>query len=111
MPRFGVVLRRAARRFIPRFAPPLRCVGCGRGHAAGVRLIAGPGLYICRECVNAEIPRTSESTPLEFGLCRWCRTPRLSSQLLPFHGTLACVCCRATLAAFAESRSATRSDT
>jgi hypothetical protein len=112
MPRFRSVLRRAAGRFIPRFAPPLQCVGCGRGHTAGVRLISGPGLYICSDCVIAEIPGTNHgSGPLEFRLCRWCRTPRLSSQLLPLRGTLACACCRETLAALAENRSSARPDT
>lgn len=68
MSRFRVAVRRAAGRLISRLAPPLRCVGCGRGHAAGIRLIAGPGLYVCSECVNAEIPRMELRTaPLEFG--------------------------------------------
>lgn len=111
MPRFRAAVRRAALRLIPRLAPPQRCVGCGRGRAAGIHLIAGPGLYVCDECINAEIPRMEEgSAPLEFGVCRWCRTPRLSSRLLPFHGTLACVCCRETLAALVGTRSSTRSD-
>ena len=103
MLRFRVMLRRAAGHFIPRFAPPMRCLSCGRDHAAGVRLIAGPGLYVCTDCVAAEIPRPAGvRTTLTFGQCRWCRTSRLSSQLQPVHGVLVCSCCRETLAALAE---------
>ena len=33
--------------------PPIRCNFCGKGENQAARLIAGPGVYICSDCVNA----------------------------------------------------------
>ena len=32
---------------------PIRCSFCGKRENAGARLIAGPGVYICSDCVAA----------------------------------------------------------
>ncbi len=104
MPRLGSALRRAAGRFIPRFAPATRCMGCGRDSVAGARLIAGPGLYICTECIAAELPPPQPDASVEIGVCRWCRTWRFSSQLAMVRGIPTCSCCRENLAWLARDR-------
>jgi len=111
--RFGGMLRRGAGKFIPRLAPPVRCLACGRDRAAGARLIAGPGLYICTDCIDAGLPRPSKVPALvTFDRCRWCRAPRLASQLKPVHGIPTCTCCQETLAALAKGKvSTSRPDT
>jgi ClpX C4-type zinc finger len=35
-----------------RKASPIRCSFCGKAREAVARLIAGPGVYICNECVE-----------------------------------------------------------
>ncbi len=102
MPRLRSVLRRAAGRFIPRFAPPVKCLSCGRDRDAGARLIAGPDLYVCTECIAAELPTPAQSdAAVTVGVCRWCRAWRFSSQLVPVRGIPTCSCCRENLAVLA----------
>ncbi|MBE6975223.1 MAG: ATP-dependent Clp protease ATP-binding subunit ClpX, partial [Ruminococcaceae bacterium] len=31
----------------------IRCSFCGKGETQGVRMVAGPGVYICSDCVLA----------------------------------------------------------
>jgi hypothetical protein len=78
--RMGVSKQAARQRFVPGQAAPtstlphrrlrrrphgkaalLRCSFCGKASADHVRLIAGPGVYICAECVGlcTEILATS----------------------------------------------------
>ena len=113
MSRLRGIVRRAAGRFIPSFAPPLRCAGCGRDHASGARLISGPGFYLCVSCINAELPPSSDRPrALEFGRCRWCGARRLPSQLRLVRDIPTCECCSDVLAAVAASAgSETRADT
>ena len=33
--------------------PPVRCSFCGKRENQAARLIAGPGVYICSDCVTA----------------------------------------------------------
>jgi ClpX C4-type zinc finger len=42
--------RRPARK--PKFAEPLACSFCGKRQPQVARLIAGPGVGICNECVE-----------------------------------------------------------
>ena len=114
MPRLGGVLRRATKRLIPRFAATAaRCMSCGRGHDDGIQLVAGPGLYICAECLASELPMpTRPDAVMTVGVCRWCRTWRFSSQLELVCSIPTCSCCRENLAVLAARRRArSRPDT
>jgi hypothetical protein len=43
----------------------LRCTFCGKDHTGVAKLIAGPGVYICDECVNLCVGILAEDTPAE----------------------------------------------
>jgi hypothetical protein len=45
--------------------PELRCSFCGKPHTEVGKLVAGPGVYICDECVNLCITVIAESTGAE----------------------------------------------
>jgi hypothetical protein len=45
----GAVLERRAARPSP---PPFECSFCGKGHTQVKKLIAGPGVHICDECID-----------------------------------------------------------
>lgn len=113
MSRLQGIVRRAAGRFFPSFAPPLRCAGCGRDRASGARLISGPGFYLCASCITAELPSSSERPRiLEFGRCRWCGARRLLSQLRLVRDIPTCECCVEVLAVVAAAAGLeTRPDT
>ena len=40
----------------------LRCTFCGKQHTEVAKLIAGPGIYICDECVNLCVGILAENT-------------------------------------------------
>ena len=57
--------------------PPVRCSFCGKRESQAARLIAGPGVYICSDCVKAcsqllaeeletDIPKMSDLQHLNF---------------------------------------------
>jgi len=50
-----------ARRVAARFTPLLQCGACGRAKGDAVRLIAGPGTYLCEVCIRAAMARLAES--------------------------------------------------
>ena len=113
MSRLRGMMRRAAGRFIPSFAPSLRCAGCGQDRASGARLVSGPGFYLCASCIRAELPPSlARPRPLEFGRCHWCGARRLASQLRLVREIPTCECCGEVLAAVAAAAGAeTRPDT
>jgi hypothetical protein len=43
----------------------LRCSFCGKAHTEVGKLVAGPGVYICDECVNLCVTVIAESTGAE----------------------------------------------
>ena len=100
--RFRAAFRRAARRFAPSLAAPPRCASCGRTNSSAVRLIAGPGFYLCVSCVTSDRARVPYSDRIvTFVRCRWCRARRLESQIQLLCGIPTCDCCRGVLAAVA----------
>ena len=45
--------------------PPVVCSFCGKSQAQIDKLIAGPGVYICNECVDLCCDILSENQPAE----------------------------------------------
>ena len=49
-PDLGMIFRRRGKEKVVRHKP--RCSFCGKLQADRVRLVAGPGVYICSECIS-----------------------------------------------------------
>lgn len=47
------LLRETARRIATRMSPGIVCRACGRERSRTVRLVAGPGFYLCELCIVA----------------------------------------------------------
>jgi len=94
--------------------PELRCSFCGKEQHRVKRLIAGPTVYICNECVTIcdQIVADSETSDRkllrESGICSFCQTILPAARMLtvPERGQLCPDCLEATrsaIDAFARS--------
>jgi hypothetical protein len=53
------IARRIVSRFDPGLAGTAACTACGQVQGDGVRLIAGPGVYLCSGCIAAAAQRVA----------------------------------------------------
>jgi hypothetical protein len=87
-----------ARRFVARFVPALAesaaCTGCGRLKSADVQLIAGPGVYLCGQCIAAAAERLAPRKPVLDGVrCRFCRNLRSATDVTRAGNVTVCADC------------------
>jgi hypothetical protein len=73
----GFVLN-TLRRLTTRTTPATRCGWCGRTTADDVRLLSGPGVYLCAACVRDAVrhERGAEATDANAVGCQFCNRIR-----------------------------------
>jgi formylmethanofuran dehydrogenase subunit E len=65
--------RRTVKRFFPRTALPVRCDGCGANLHKDMRLVAGPGVYLCDACFGRAAAQLVPRRPAADAVrCRFC---------------------------------------
>ena len=87
-----------ARRLVARFAPALAevpaCTGCGRPRGDTVQLIAGPGVYLCNQCIADAAERLAPRKPVLDGVrCRFCRNLRATTDVTRAGDVTVCADC------------------
>jgi hypothetical protein len=107
---FSGLARRAAARFIPRFATVVRCTACGRDRADVAHVIAGPGSYLCNGCFERAAhqlaPRHQTADSIR---CRFCRQQRPPSGVTSVGDVVVCADCLGTMeVVFAEAEQTSR---
>ena len=77
MGQISKLARWTAARLNPRFVREPECGGCGARLGTGVRLISGPGVYLCTNCLQrAAAQLTPRRPPTDAVRCRFCRQLR-----------------------------------
>jgi hypothetical protein len=56
---------------MPKQIAELRCSFCGEQHVDVAKLVAGPGVYICDECVNLCVDVIAKATDAQPSLPEW----------------------------------------
>jgi hypothetical protein len=77
MGRIARLARRAAAQFIPSLGRDVVCGACGLAAGAGVRMVAGPRVYLCSNCFERAARQLAPKKPPADGVrCRFCRQLR-----------------------------------
>jgi hypothetical protein len=91
---FSQLAHRAAAHFIPRFADPVRCGGCGRDKADAPRLVAGPRVYLCSDCfAQAARQLAPQRPPVDAVRCRFCCLLRAPVAVTGIGAVVVCADC------------------
>ena len=91
---FSGLARQTAARFIPRFADPVQCGGCGRRKAEVRHMVAGPRVYFCSDCFERATQQLAPRRPPVDGVrCRFCRQLRAPSNTATVGDVVICADC------------------
>ena len=88
------IARRIAARLVPALNYAITCSGCGRRRSEDVRLVAGPGVYLCNQCIADAAERLTPRKPLQEGVrCGFCRNLRRADDVTCVGAVTVCADC------------------
>jgi hypothetical protein len=79
-----IQIRDVARRLVRHFSPQLACSACRRMKSPTVRVVSGPGLYLCEVCIRSVVARLPDTIGTNVERCQFCgaRRPRINDASL-----------------------------
>ena len=93
MQSFSKRIGRALDRLMPGWGPA-RCSSCGNTHTDGLRLIAGPRVYLCSDCITRAMqPLGPVHLPATASDCRFCGRLRPSAEVTVTGTVAVCADC------------------
>ena len=94
MRRLSRLARWTAARFIPSLRRVAQCSSCARPVDDGVRMIAGPGVYLCADCFALAARQLAPRRPPADAVgCRFCRQGRSPTEVTRVGAVTICADC------------------
>ena len=101
--------RRAAARFMPRFANRVVCSACGQSHSEELRIVAGRGLYFCGDCFARAAQQLTPRRPSpDSARCRFCGIHRQRHDVTEVGSVAACADCLGVMEPMFEARASSQ---
>ena len=98
MGRIAQLARLTAAQFIPGAGRQAQCSGCGVRMGEGVRLVSGPAVYLCGDCIGrAATQLAPRQPPPDAVRCRFCRCLRPLADVTSVASVTVCADCLGVL--------------